>query len=572
MKRILLITLLFLLIVPEISSQTKPFYQRADLWFRSNELDTSEKRWKNIGKDSIWAESGEFCSLSAKDINFHKGLALTDSLSMLRAEYPFSPISRVSVITVFHVSDTSAEQGVWSLSVDGRQLTGLSDRRLLREKTYYSYPLKRRGIPIIQVSVQSFAKKRSDSIRFVMGRCEMPDSSIASMKGSIAECIVFDKFLKKAEILRIESYLAIKYGISLYESDYVTPYDSIIWDYASNRDYSHSIAGIGRDSVFGLYQRQGSSVEEDLLSIGAGQIMPYNATNSAYVAEGRYLIWGHNNGALSCENLEDSIPLWDRQWLMQSTGTSALPTQVRIKMPVIKKKQTYYLVIDRSGSGAFDSLDCDYFVHDSIDGNAYVYFNNIEWDIDGSGKDIFGFSPGKSVSKVKMATLPDSLCENLGMPARQYLKPGESLYIEARQVCFDPVSYQWSNQNGLYSEASGIEVSEEGLYTLRLISSDGRMVEGQTYVSYLGEDYAIDALYDVYPNPSKGNFYVSVRLPEASEITMRIHSVSGSLLKECKTQGKSRYIFEEQLQTQGYYFIHIQSRFGEKTLKLVVTR
>ncbi|HHU47759.1 MAG TPA: hypothetical protein GXZ40_07680 [Bacteroidales bacterium] len=375
MKRTLLILPLFLLWI-DVFSQSASFYTKSALWFRSNELDTSEKHWKNIGKDSVSAESKAFCSLSEKDINFHKSLAFTDSLSVLVADYPFSPISHLSVITVFHVSDTSSEHGIWSLLVNDRQLTGLTDRRLLREKSYYPYPLKRQGIPIIQVSVQSFAKNRSDSIRFVMGQCEMPDSSTSYFQGDIAECMVFDKFLKKAEILRIESYLAIKYGISLFESNYVGSNDSILWNYDSNQTYSHSIAGIGRDSVFGLYQRQGSSVEEDLLCIGAGCIMPYNTDNSVYVAEGRYLIWGHNDGNLTCENSEDSIPLWDRKWLMQSTGSSVLPTQVRIKMPLVKNKQNYYLVIDRSGSGAFDSLDCDYFVHDSIDSN-YVYFNTL---------------------------------------------------------------------------------------------------------------------------------------------------------------------------------------------------
>ena len=110
------------------------------------------------------------------------------------------------------------------------------------------------------------------------------------------------------------------------------------------------------------------------------------------------------------------------------------------------------------------------------------------------------------------------------------------------------------------------------MYTLRLSLSDGRIVEGQTYVGYLTDDYAVDELYNVYPNPSKGNFYVSVNLPESSDITMRIFSVCGSLLKERKVHAESRYVFEEQLQTQGYYFIRIQSKLGEKTLKLTITK
>ena len=65
MKRTLLILPLFLLWI-DVFSQSASFYTKSALWFRSNELDTSEKHWKNIGKDSVSAESKAFCSLSKK--------------------------------------------------------------------------------------------------------------------------------------------------------------------------------------------------------------------------------------------------------------------------------------------------------------------------------------------------------------------------------------------------------------------------------------------------------------------------------------------------------------------------
>ncbi len=567
MKRIYLFIPLFLFIVLETSAQTKPAYQRADVWYRSNELDTSGTNWLDISKNDVPAECGVPYTLSEKNINFHRAIYFPDSTAVMRTAYPFKHISHLTVITVFNVADTTQEHAVWSLDVKGKQLTALSDRRLIREKTFYEYPLKHKGIPILNVSVQSFSKKRGDSVTFLMGQCVLPDSTTSFFKGDIAECMVFDKFLKKREILRIETYLALKYGISLYESNYVTPYDSILWDYDSNKIYSHAIAGIGRDSVFGLDQRQSCSEEEDVLTIGVGSLSLYNKDNTDSLGEGSYLIWGHDEGDMSCENPYDSIPLWERRWLMEVRGAATATTIVKVKIPV--RANVCYLVIDRSGMGNFDSTSTEYFAQAYTDSNGYVYFTDIGWDTDRSGKDVFTFSPGNTMMESMMVVLPDTACKNLGLSQTRQIKKGESVTLEAKTLCFEPVSYQWRTEDGFYSESEKVEVKEEGEYTLRVTSADGTIQQGHTKISYETPDYAT---YKVYPNPSKGDYTVEVMLPEESEITLRIYTVNGSLLKERMDSNKKHYIFEEHLETQGYYFVNIISSFGEESVKLVITR
>ena len=99
--------------------------------------------------------------------------------------------------------------------------------------------------------------------------------------GDIAEYLVFDYFLKKPEALKIETYLAIKYGISLIASNYLSSSNRILWNYEENEAYSNGIAGIGKDSVMGLLQRQGSSSEEEgLLTLGVGDFTTLNKDNT----------------------------------------------------------------------------------------------------------------------------------------------------------------------------------------------------------------------------------------------------------------------------------------------------
>ncbi len=560
--------------VIELHSQSLPVYSRADLWYRSNELDTIGLNWTDISKNEQAARAGNAYSVSDSSYNFHKSIRFNDSTDQLEAFYPVHTITRLTVVSVFNVSDTMTEHGVWSLDVDGKQLTGLSDRQLIREKSSVTFPIRRKEIPIIHTSVQSFSKKRGDTVVFTLGNCVLPDSTTAYFRGNMAECMVFDKFLKKAELLRIETYLAIKYGITLVASNYVTPYDTIIWNYDSNRIYSNAIAGIGRDSIFGLHQRQSNSVEDNgLLTIGKGAFCSLNRDNTDSLPEGSYLIWGDNNEALSCENIYDSIPLWERKWMMQVTKGNTLSTNVKLKAPYWLQNSNYYLVIDRSGRGTFDSLQTEYKEASYVDSNGYVYFENIVWDTDYSGKDVFTFSPGQVHIGAMSVQLPDTGCKNLGMRETYDVEKGEQIALSANANCVKGVHYQWSKNGKVISESEKVSTDEEGDYTLTVTLADGTTQTGNTTLSYASNTIANEfCTYKVYPNPSQGDYTVEVKLLEPSDITIRTYTVNGSLLREQKDKEKTFYTFDGHLESQGYYFIDIITKYEKKTIKIVISK
>jgi hypothetical protein len=80
----------------------------------------------------------------------------------------------------------------------------------------------------------------------------------AQSNGLVAEFIVYETILKEKQIAKIESYLAIKYGITL-ERNYVNSQGQTIWNRKTENVYSNNIAGIGRDDLSTLYQKQGTS-------------------------------------------------------------------------------------------------------------------------------------------------------------------------------------------------------------------------------------------------------------------------------------------------------------------------
>jgi hypothetical protein len=367
-------------------------------------------------EETIWHDSKQEDSLRL--LNFHKVKTFDQEKISIKTPYKVKEFSQLTVIVVYHSPDTLKEHGIWSVHTNKGQISGLTDRRLLRQKSEYVYPVKRRGQPLINISMQSFSRNRqkTDSIYFILGETKLPDTSLCYYSGDIAEYLIFDHFFKRSEALKIETYLAIKYGITLIASDYVSSFDNIIWNYKENQVYSNGIGGIGKDSISGLNQRQGSSSEEEiLLSIGVGSFMQLNDDNLSVIPEGNYLLWGHNEGIVGNENesvCEVEYPLWDRKWLLQanySDTNSRFETTVRVRLPEEYRDTTRIncLVIDRKGNGDFTPSTIEYIPQSYFDEEGNVYFHKVVWDKDGSGKDIFSFSYGATMTTEVKGACPN---------------------------------------------------------------------------------------------------------------------------------------------------------------------
>jgi hypothetical protein len=293
-----------------------------------------------------------------------------------------------------------------------------------------------------------------------------------------------------------------------------------LWNYEANRDYSNGIAGLGRDGVTGLNQKQGSSSEEaDLLTISVGNFSDLNKNNAYLLKEGDFLIWGHNDAALAFDGLNTtSEPLLERRWLLQSTNTAKkpLPTVVKFRLPEKEEKDTftyiYYLAIDRSGTGNFGTEAVEYFAHSRLDTAGCVYFDDVAWDTDGSGTDMFTFSCRKVEKTEELAEAEEAVEEDL-------------------------------------------------------ISHNQRKADGKNTFSEEGE-----ASYRLYPNPTSGQYRLEADLPNAAAIYVRMYTLQGSILSEWKSDGKAQYSYEGYMTIQGNYIIEVETVFGKKQFHLSVVR
>jgi hypothetical protein len=127
-----------------------------------------------------------------------------------------------------------------------------------------------------------------------------------AIPGDLQEVIWYKRTLSATEIKQVESYLALKHGITLGGNagtsatyNYLNSTAAVVWDKTTNAGYNNDIAGIGRDDAAGLNQEQSNSVNTTgSVTIGLGNIAASNAANTNTFAQDRsFLIWGHDGAS-----------------------------------------------------------------------------------------------------------------------------------------------------------------------------------------------------------------------------------------------------------------------------------
>jgi hypothetical protein len=372
-----------------------------------------------ISHHSLWLKGNFFAdSTLSLTMNFNPATVLDKPNTGIKFPGTIDDLRKSTIFTVFQQPDISQNNLVWHLS-DGNgdlkftahQLSSLSQKMNLAFADSMPDLFKSGFQSIISTYIrrekaQEDAEAGNKDVMIQFGGLNTSNQPEQS-QGLIAEFIVYETILKDKDIARIESYLGLKYGITL-QRNYVNSTGQTIWDRKESRLYLNNIAGIGRDDLSGLYQKQGtSSSGDEQMVIGVSHIASLNTKNTGLINDQDFLIWGDNGSPFSLEKKnkprDGNILLSEKRWVMKNTGISAnsITTQLRIDLSTLLKSdstyQNVYLVIDRSGTGNFNINNCAYFLPDTISDEGLASFSGIKWDTDNSGKDIFtfGISQGK---------------------------------------------------------------------------------------------------------------------------------------------------------------------------------
>ena len=238
-----------------------------------------------------------------------------------------------------------------------------------------------------------------------------------SLDGRIGEIITFSSRVTDIQRSNVQSYLAIKYGITLgingTSMNYTNSDGNIIWNantgVSANDVFNFDIAGIGRDDLSKLNQKQSKSVNTtNDITIGLMNIHATNTENdNTFDTDKKFLVWGNNHGTLAAQpavivNMSSGITpaltsnvdfiSVGRTWKVVETGGNVATAKVSIPTAMLSATLTppgnYLMFI--SNTPAFDPT-AEYRVMTPNGTNLET-----SYDFDGTKYITFGFAPEKT--------------------------------------------------------------------------------------------------------------------------------------------------------------------------------
>lgn len=182
--------------------------------------------------------------------------------------------------------------------------------------------------------------------------------------GKISEVISYSLKNTVGERSRINSYLALKYGITLDQSglgqDYVASDGvSVMWDndIPNASTFDNNIAGIGRDDVSGLYQPRSRNQEPLNSNINNPEIDSFEISNPTDLDNLEFLTWGNSGVGYSSESFsvqQTEVPLGYtrlvREWKVQENGGDVGTVTVMTDAEYVAGYLDYaYMLVDDDG-------------------------------------------------------------------------------------------------------------------------------------------------------------------------------------------------------------------------------
>lgn len=193
-------------------------------------------------------------------------------------------------------------------------------------------------------------------LTFPIPRIGARQGGIQGLNGDVAEFIFFNRDISNSERNRIDSYLAIKYGVTLNQvslTNYTASTGTVVYPATSTHStYNRDIAGIARDAASRLNQTNSQSANSNSV---------VRMQNPSSLDDLDFLMWGSNGGNLSTRNTVDVDGTtikgrMSRVWRAAETGEAGTVTvSFDLAMVGAKTQADLRLLIDRDGDGFADN-------------------------------------------------------------------------------------------------------------------------------------------------------------------------------------------------------------------------
>ena len=518
MKKIVLATFLLLTVLSCIAQ-----IQHPAAWLRADSAVLNAPSWSDVSGNGLNAvpSSGSMPD-SFSRMNFNKCFEVDGGAFTLPLGINDSRQS--DVIVVYETYDTANENALWQVQLDTARRIGQTTRRILNDNGQIAYDTANRLKPVINYLSQSWRKP---------GVCAPTLTLCAAdslrLHGRVAEALYFDRRISDTAVIQWISYLAVKYGITLAQTDYLDSRRNVIWDCTHYPDYCTSIAGLGRDDSVGLFQKQTYYADGQII-FGINQLASTNEDNASALADGDFILFGMDGVLPAVSEIYtqsgETYGVIGRSMAQVTGDAHTYNTFVLLDTAFVETGGAPSLLIDRSGTGEFPAGETEQVQSTGLDSLGHYIYNNVHWDTDQNGRDFFCFA----------VTVPDTMGT-----------------LKALAVN--------GGGNGTAQDNVANDGRGDAMHRVSTDPDNGTAPKNATTSA---------PQYRLLPNPNHGNFTVEIAYPEEQDVTVTVYDSDGRLLFTKNGEGQRSYSFEGSAPAAGHYLIDITSPSEHKTLKMVV--
>lgn len=215
------------------------------------------------------------------------------------------PYAEDYTVVVVYKPVVDTEGTVWQLVFADSIVRGLTTERIVSDSIAIRYAEQSDRKPVIHTLRQSAPDISSADISLSVG-----DGNI-----KVSEVMYFNHRLGNSALRRVQSALAIRYGITLGLVDYIGGNGNRVWQHRRDSAmFHHRITGIGSDTTCNLHQLCSRS-EMD------GAVVTLSADS---LPQGAYLLVGDNDAPLTFQLENGDVETLARQWRMQASGAEGV--------------------------------------------------------------------------------------------------------------------------------------------------------------------------------------------------------------------------------------------------------
>ncbi|WP_452232052.1 choice-of-anchor D domain-containing protein [Lacinutrix sp. MEBiC02595] len=347
-----------------------------------------------------------------------------------------------------------------------------------------------------------------------VGRSSLAGRTSSQMNGMITEIISYTSPNSAINQQKIQSYLAVKYGVTLQDdtstlsdhrlndANYIDSQGNVIWNTSTNSGHNYDIAGIGRDDASLLDQRQSRSQNDEADGTGptsgfltmaltsTHETNKENIANTTALANRQFLMWGNNNadilGAPMNITVDMSAAIADAS-LTTEVSFTAIPRiwkvvevngdipKVEVSIPVSTVRTAtppdgnYLMFI--SQTGVFDPT-ADYRVMKEVGGKLYA-----EYDFDGTEYITFGWAPERTFQRSIYFDSADQnyidIDDNLDLSASGFTV---SAWVNKKSGSNNTSILSKRNEEGFllgYTEGYDFRINNTGRFNVSWFNSSG---------------------------------------------------------------------------------------------------